>query len=291
MQKMKLYSVEMTETELRLFSEFLEQREFEGKDEDYEEFLREAGTYFHSPDFDRDHAEYMDRTKESTRDHYDYDGIVKSNSYEIARDEMSNSMKKASNADLYLYKHPEVENTELGKKIRENSNKIWEREGNSWHSDKAKERREQRASDWANTLRMEGKFRKDSVDSLLNDYEEKRKTDSSKKYNPKTNKPLVEIDEDVPVITDEPEKEDTAALTKFQRDRKKEEFINDVKRIPSRASELYKEDTGGRSLGKDAAIAAGATAALGLGIYAIRKHNKKKKASKDQIESKYKTKK
>ena len=286
---MKLYSVEMTETELRMFSEFLGQKYF-SEDEDYKEFLRETGTYFHSPNFDREQAEVMDRTKDSVRNYYDSDFLVKSNSYDIAENEMSNNMKKAANADLYLYKHPEVENTELGKKIRENSNKIWEREGKSWLSDKAKERREQRASDWANTLHMEGKFRKDSVDNLLNNYEEERKTDSAKKYNPKTDKPLVELNEDIPIITDESEKEDTTDLIKFQRDRKKEEFISDIKRIPSRASELYKEDTG-RSLGKDAAIAAGVTAGLGFGIHAIRKHNKKKKASKDQIESKYKTKK
>ena len=78
----------------------------------------------------------------------------------------------------------------------------------------------------------------------------------------------------------------------------KDKAVKGINQAKEKATDLYKDSAekygeafGGRSLGKDAAIAAGATAALGLGIHAIRKHNKKKKASKDQIESKYKTKK
>lgn len=54
------------------------------------------------------------------------------------------------------------------------------------------------------------------------------------------------------------------------------------------ATLLYEANTG-RSLGKDAAIAAGVTAGLGAGAYALHKHLKNKKKNKDQAENKYKT--
>ena len=76
-----------------------------------------------------------------------------------------------------------------------------------------------------------------------------------------------------------------------ERGRSRDNFhISDINRKGEDTRIGYNEATG-RSLNKDAAIAAGVTAGLGLGIHAIRKHNKKKKAGKDQIESKYKTKK
>lgn len=118
---------------------------------------------------------------------------------------------------------------------------------------------------------------------------------TGKKYDPKTDKPLVEIDEDVPIITEPEEKERTEELNKFQRDRKREEFINKMKEVPGKIknkydslSDKYSENFDGRSLGKDAAIAAGATAALSAGAYGLHKYLKKKKASKKKAEDKFK---
>lgn len=112
---------------------------------------------------------------------------------------------------------------------------------------------------------------------------------TGKKYDPKTDKPLVEIDEDIPIITEPEEKENTKELNKFQRDRKREEFIKNIKELPAKASEKYTEATGRDSLGKDAAIAAGATAALVGGGIALKKYLKKKKQEKEVAEKKYKT--
>lgn len=83
--------------------------------------------------------------------------------------------------------------------------------------------------------------------------------------------------------------------TPTQKPSKKEKFLNKVKSISSKAkdkyssvSEKYTEATGRDSLGKDAAIAAGVTAALGAGAYGLHKYLKKKKADKKKAEDKFK---
>ena len=55
------------------------------------------------------------------------------------------------------------------------------------------------------------------------------------------------------------------------------------------ASIVYGEGTDGRSLGTDAAIAAGALAATGLALHAIRKRRKKKQAQEEALNNKFKT--
>ena len=61
-----------------------------------------------------------------------------------------------------------------------------------------------------------------------------------------------------------------------------------LKRKFDDASIVYEAGTDGRSLGKDAALAAGGAAALGIGIHAIKKHRKKKKAEKELLDERIK---
>ena len=295
---MKTYSVLVTEEELRLFSEFLEQKEFDNYKRDYDLFLYETRPV--DPDYQREKAEQLDNIKESVRKFAqrgkkhgynlnDEDLLYRTST--IADKEVSDSQERSANAELFLYKNPGIKNTKFGKELKENSDKIWEREAKgSWRSDEALRRREQKALDWAKTLRMEGEFRQDSVDKILNDHDKEEKARLQKeKYNPKTDKPLVEIDEDIPIITEPEEKENTKELNKFQRDRKREEFIKNIKELPAKASEKYTEATGRDSLGKDAAILAAGTATLGASAYGIHRYLKNKKKNKDAAEKKYKT--
>lgn len=61
--------------------------------------------------------------------------------------------------------------------------------------------------------------------------------------------------------------------------------FGNIKRKLDDASIVYEAGTDGRSLGKDAALAAAGVAALGAGIHAIRKHRKKKKEAQALLES------
>lgn len=83
--------------------------------------------------------------------------------------------------------------------------------------------------------------------------------------------------------------------TPTQNPTKKKQFINKMKEVPGKIknkydslSDKYSESSDGRSLGKNAAIAAGVTAALGAGAYGLHKYLKKKKADKKKAEDKFK---
>ena len=67
-------------------------------------------------------------------------------------------------------------------------------------------------------------------------------------------------------------------------------ILDDLGRRWDDAKMVYGEALDGRSLGKDAALAAAGATALGVGIHAIRKHRKKKKEAQAALDSKYKTK-
>lgn len=152
------------------------------------------------------------------------------------------------------------------------------------------------------------KLRTDSAEQALN----KIKEEASKSVNTPT---APTIQEDVPIITEAPEKEVTPELNAFQEDRKREaaelrantglvrgeaqryldsarEKANNLKEKASntldKLSENYGELTDGRSLGKDAAIAAGGLALAGGAYHLIKKKRAKKRAEKEALEAKIK---
>lgn len=152
------------------------------------------------------------------------------------------------------------------------------------------------------------KLRTDSAEQALN----KIKEEASKPVNTPT---APTVDENVPIITDAPEEEVTPELNAFQEDRKREaaelrantglvrgeaqkyvdsarEKANNLKEKASntlgKLSENYGELTDGRSLGKDAALAAGGLALAGGAYHLLKKRRDRKKAEKEALENRIK---
>lgn len=364
---MKVYKVNLTEGELRLFSEFLEQREFDKKEEiligndGIHEVNDPIMVKVQKPNNPGLRISYSGPTAKSPKfkfawgdigtginGHYrEIDdlhrlAVGKKSLSEGELHKISNKMAEkqraihkgmAIDADFYLNEYPEVKDTETGEML----NNLLARadDPNLTKSDLAEKYREsiktirdtnskKRALDIVkpkNTSLHNSKTDKpleeikdvpiitepeeEDKDTLalahqvrFNEEQKKKIGDvkpSDKTYNPKTDHPLEEI-KDAPIITEPEEKERTKELNKFRRDHKREEFINKVKEIPGKVknkfdslSEKYEETFDGRSLGKDAAIIAGTTAALGAGAYGIHRYLKNKKKNKDEAEKKYKT--
>ena len=90
-------------------------------------------------------------------------------------------------------------------------------------------------------------------------------------------------------------REDTAEVRKIKRDRLKEKYSNKIKQGIDHVKGKYNalddkyDELFGRDLGKDAAIVAAGTAALGAGAYGVHKYLKNRKKSEDEAEKKYKT--
>lgn len=163
------------------------------------------------------------------------------------------------------------------------------------------------------------KLRTDSTEQALN----KIKEEASKPVNTPT---APTIHEDVPIITETSEEEVTPELNAFQEDRQREaeaakqaaekeaaelrantglvrgeaqgyldsarEKANNLKEKASNTlgkfSENYGELTDGRSLGKDAAIAAGGLALAGGAYHLLKKRRDRKKAEKEALENRIK---
>ena len=241
----RIYSVTMTEEELRLFSEFLGQKSFDNKDyEKAEGILRRASR-----------GELSDPDRES------YIGAA--SEYLAEGDTRAAAAQKAINEGR---DNPTQENFDRAVKFVTNYGKHVE------DSDQIIDAKKKSIID-LNNLSKEKNRR---MNEILSEDPNK----SEEKYNPKTDKPLVEIDEDVPIIT-EPGEEDKDTLALADRVRHDEEQKKNL------IGDNKKSD--GRSLGKDAAIAAGAIAVLGAGAYGLHKYLKKKKAEKELAENKYKT--
>ena len=276
-EKMKLYSVEMTETELRLFSEFLGQKEF-----DY-------------------HDDVEDSIRKATRG-------------ELSEDEAFISARKSWINDSRIIENTAKKSLDKAKKDPTDENL-----GLLIHD-------ENRLSDYLkNHEEIVEKKQEDlmNLNDISKDLKKKQEKDLFKSVN---SGDKAKINENVPIITEEPE-EDSDSLNLVDRVRRdqemkselpdklperpiyikepktlekpenwKEKAVKGMNHVKERATDLYRDSaekyrefSGGRSLRKDSAIAAGVTAGLGVGAYALHKHLKNKKKEKELVKDKYKT--
>lgn len=309
----RIYSVTMTENELKLFSEFLEQKSFDNRDyETAENILRRASRGELS---DPDREGYIGAASEWLAE-----SSTKKDSIQKAIDEaranltpenVERAEKFSSGYDKHMKdsdqiidakKKSIIDLNNLSKERNRRMNEILSEDPNK-SSQKYNPKTRIEIDEDVPIITEPEEEDNDTLalaDQVRFNEEQKKKLisgneNTGKKYDPKTDKPLVEINEDVPIITEPEEKERTKELNKFQRDRKREDFINKMKEVPGKIknkydslSDKYSENFDGRSLGKDAAIAAGATAALSAGAYGLHKYLKKKKASKKKAEDKFK---
>lgn len=256
-ERMKLYSVEMTETELRLFSEFLEQKEF-GYLEDSNRYKQPSTPPRQSPEqtlADIEQKEHLDAAN----------FVLGQRKEDFHKLQGHNRMTKrwVSEKDQYL----QGLSNSRGKNI---INHLEDQHTLAVEAGKASGMLA--AENKLHRIGYDNKYSAKGLERILG-----KKIDAEEAENIVKNRSS---------LADTYGKNSSGYIHKSDKG-----ILDDVNRRWNDAKMVYGEALDGRSLGKDAAIAAGVTAGLGLGIHAIRKYNKKKRDSKDQIESKYKTKK
>lgn len=285
----RVFSVTMTESELRLFSEFLDQKNF---NDEVDEAIRKA-TRGELSEIDAKIAA-IEGWDESTG------GKSKSaqKAIDLAREDPMND-EKFNRAKDYTDRFADsVDHSdqivEQRRKALLDLNKV------------SKERNERELSSIAGLSRnnqstYNPKVREVSIiDSMDEIEEEPTPLELQKQRNAKLGIPekLQEVD---PVV-----REDTAEIRKIKRDNLKEKYTNKArqgvdyaKRKTNQGIDYVKDkynalddkydELFGRDLGRDAAIAAGATAALGASAYGVHRYLKNKKKNKEEAEKKYTT--
>ena len=266
MNRERLFSVTMTEEELRMFSEFVEyQKEFgsfrnriDELNEAYEERQRVRGDREKTEEFG---SNYLFPILQAQDD-----------------DQASDRMKKA-------YRELRGHHRLAGKYIKRVDPELQD----------LKRRADE--GGFNDTVRVIGKATKHlgNLEDIYQTEEKLKRTKYDDRYSAKGIERLVgrkiDADEAKNIVNNRSNLNDSYKKENGVILRSEKGLRGEIGRRWDDAKMVYGEALDGRSLGKDAALAAGGAAALGLGIHAIRKHNKKKKASKDKIESKYKTKK
>ena len=239
----RIFSVTMTEEELRLFSEFLGQKEFY-----YAPAIAAIRQGINSK-----------RAQEYIEQHGDLDQNYNRMSIRHALGE-ANNIEDRSQEINQITNNPEKQL--FGGRIK-------------WHS---KDQRS-RLTDLYNTQRQADTRLVDNLkgERILRDsgYDDKY---SSKFMERVMDKKL--DSSDASTIIDKR----VAKSAEYNSDPNAGRF-GDIKRKFDDASIVYEAGTDGRSLGKDAALAAAGAAALGIGIHAIKKHRKKKKEAQALLES------
>lgn len=283
----RVFSVTMTEEELRLFSEFLDQKNF---NDEVDEAIRKATR-----------GELSEtEAKKAAFEGWVNDSESKLRASRFATDlygkDPSNYKNYKQMLDFYKRAEDTVNNhnqiIEQKRKALLDLNKV------------SKEHNERELSSIADSIRdnqitYNPKVREvpiiDSTEETEETPVELQKFRNAKLGIPET---LPEVN---PVV-----REDTAEVRKIKRDRLKEKYVNKAKqgvdyakRKANRGIDYVKDkynalddkydELFGRDLGRDAAIAAGATAALGASAYGIHRYLKNKKKNKDEAEKKYKT--
>ena len=367
-EKMKLYSVEMTETELRLFSEFLGQKEFDesfyhygykGSIEDFDERTRKklvdeskdrgerygneeierfdyrhpyttaAGIKKTSENYEdknlpvdaqivlgryRQSSEYV---PEVTKDKEDYLKNVSDGKHRMSRkfviekdkiagkllddqrelntrekydNNLANQANRERNKALIESRHLKKEDPETFNRIKNNVD--FEAET---ARDRAIRSRDAALNHWYRSRGARDKL--DSIAYESSDIINKESDLAKSKYDDKYSSKRVEkwldkkIDADkAKNIVDRRHSNDSKYQERdTEKGRNRDNFhISDINRKWEDTGIVYNEATG-RSLNKDAAIAAGVTAGLGAGAYALHKHLKNKKKEKELVKDKYKT--
>lgn len=235
----RIYSVTMTEDELRLFSEFL--YDLDGAKEDRR------------------------KTKEWVA------SWTKADSDEEAAKDMKEAYNNLEKHHRFTKKYVKEVNPELMD--------LYKKEGDSL-SDAIK---------YADALDRHG----DNIEDVYKNEEKLKRVGYDDRYSAKGVEKLVgrqiDADEAHNIIKRRSELSDSYARKKGIIEKSERGLMGEVGRRWDDAKMVYGEALDGRSLGKDAAMAAGATAALVGGGIALKKHLKKKKMGKEIAESKYKT--
>ena len=229
---MKVYKVNLTEGELRLFSEFLEQREFEAENSSGVNILQEWNVdpntepelhkkiEFYRNEYNKN-RDWVERRKEvQLKYERPYNYLYKSREGGISSPEELYQIKKSRNTDYdkviekyskdrdrakaklaetYMYRNyknlSEEEKDLLRKIVSENGHQYTD---SGRRRQKDKYAREGAEYLWENIKPTSVEREREHQDALKKILP---KESPIKKYDPSVDKPLVEIDEDVPIIT------------------------------------------------------------------------------------------
>ena len=253
-RKKKVYSVSMTEEELRLFSEFLDQREFSDKEHSVVDNVRDI---FKLGLRKKDAEDFEATADNDFRNHRMTKGYFAKNSDKMLElEKRINSPHKATSIDSRISSIKDSlsamgEASRLGNKLLD----IHEGEQQ------------------LNTSGYDDKYSSKGMERLM----EKRLKDND--YKDIVDKRLA--------AQDKYAQSDDIDTSGFMG--KVKNAGRDLGRKFEDSSIVYEAGTDGRSLGKDAAMVAGGLAATGLAVHAIRKHRKAKKQAKKNASDKFKT--
>lgn len=274
----RVYSVTMTECELRLFSEFLEQRGFGGQDIDYpkRDYNKKYGVKRPAdpiPTFNKDESSSQELGSPNKRVSERLAEIERNEAMEAVntvlnhkkedipslQDHNRMSKKWISEKDPYLQKLANPEGKGVVDQIKDTT--TLGQEGLKISGMLANENKLHR-------IGYDNKYSAKGLERILG-----KKIDADEAENIVRNRL---------VLADKYDKNSSGYIHKSE-----EGILDDVGRRWDDAKMVYGEALDGRSLGKDAAIAAGGLAAAGLAVHSIRKHKKKKQAQKEALNNKF----
>lgn len=262
----RIFSVTITEEELRLFSEFLtEQKEF-GRISDKIDELNEA----------YEERQRIKEDKKKTKEYFDN---------KISKILNAKTKEEATSLMVDAHKDLKGHHRLAGKYIKQVDPKLQE-----------SFKRQEDEGTLVSSLGFLGDVDKHltNLGDIYQTEEKLKRTNYDDRYSAKGIERLVsrkiDSDEAKNIVNNRSNLSDSYAKKDGVILKSDKGFRGEVGRRWNDAKMVYGEALDGRSLGKDAALAAAGATALGVGIHAIRKHRKKKKEAQAALDSKYKTK-